>query len=80
VLVWVGDDTDETDGNPLQDADHGGPGHGMLTLVAQAHGPAGALRTVEVTLQRQTVAAASPGEGGAPDIGPVRVVTWRTGE
>lgn len=53
VVVYVGDDPSETDGNPLVDG--GGtdnPGAGVLLLRAEALGPLGAHRVVEVTVAR----------------------------
>lgn len=66
VIVWVSDDPLETDGQPLVDGDEAAgvnPGRGVLQLHAQAYGPAGALRIVEVTLQRVAMG--------------VRVLSWR---
>jgi hypothetical protein len=66
VIVWVGDDPLENDGQPLVDGDTSGganPGKGLLQLLAHAYGPAGARRVVEATLMR-----AGPG---------IRVLSWR---
>ena len=46
VAVWVADDPAETDGNPLVDA------NGTLTLHAEAIGPSGTRKVVEVTVAR----------------------------
>lgn len=46
VAVWVADDPAETDANPLADA------NGTLTLHAEAIGPSGARKIVEVTVAR----------------------------
>ena len=46
VAVWVADDPAETDGNPLTD------GNGTLTLHAEAVGPSGTRKVVEVTVAR----------------------------
>ena len=46
VAVWVADDPAETDGNPLTD------GNGTLTLHAEAIGPSGTRKVVEVTVAR----------------------------
>jgi len=50
VAVWVGDDPDETDGDPRRD----GPGAGEGRVVARARGwgPSGVARTVEVLAAR----------------------------
>jgi hypothetical protein len=57
VVVWVGDDPSENDQKPLVD---GAPnvdgtdnaGKGVLTLMAQAYGPGGVKRVIEVTVAR----------------------------
>jgi hypothetical protein len=62
----VSDDPLETDGQPLIDGDEtagANPGRGVLQLHAQAYGPAGAMRIVEITLQRVATR--------------VRVLSWR---
>jgi hypothetical protein len=46
IAVWVADDPAETDGNPLAD------GNGTLTLHAEAYGPNGSRKVVEVTVAR----------------------------
>ena len=52
VAVWVADDPDEQDNDPLLD---GGAerGRGVLLMTAQAFGPGGVRRTVEVVVGRQ---------------------------
>jgi hypothetical protein len=62
VLVMVGDDPSETDGKPFEDG-IGTPGAGVLALRAEARGPRGVRRTIEMTVVR---AAAG-----------VRVLSWR---
>jgi hypothetical protein len=65
VAVWVGDDPQENDDNPLADGDESrgpNPGKGVLTLLVHAYGVA-TVRIVEAT-----VARASNG---------VRLVSWR---
>jgi hypothetical protein len=65
VVVWVGDDPLETDGDPLQDAPGLlDPGHEVLLLRAAGYGPHGVRRRVEVTVVRS-------GTG-------IRVHSWRT--
>jgi hypothetical protein len=53
VVVWVGDDPLEDDGNPAMDAsDESHPGHGLLVLHAEAFGAAGRRRALEATVAR----------------------------
>jgi len=46
IVIWVGDDPSETDGTPAVD------GNGVLTLRAEAYGPTGTRKVVEVTIAR----------------------------
>jgi Tfp pilus assembly protein PilX len=46
IAVWVSDDPSETDSNPSADA------NGVLTILAQAMGPNGTIRAVEVTIAK----------------------------
>jgi hypothetical protein len=46
VAVWIADDPAETDANPLADT------NGTLTLHAEAFGPAGTRKVIEVTVAR----------------------------
>ena len=46
VALWVADDPAETDGNPAADS------NGTLTLHAEAIGPSGSRKIVEVTVAR----------------------------
>jgi len=46
VAVWIADDPAEIDGNPLADV------NGTLTLHAEAYGPGGTRKVVEVTVAR----------------------------
>jgi hypothetical protein len=65
VAVWVGDDPQENDDDPLVDGDESrgpNPGRGVLTLLVHAYG----ISTVRVV--EATVARAANG---------VRVVSWR---
>jgi len=53
VVVWVGDDPSDNDDNPLVDGNaQTNPGTGVITLHAEAFGPGGAHKVVEVTLAR----------------------------
>jgi hypothetical protein len=46
IAVWISDDPSETDNNPSADA------NGVLTVLAQALGPNGTTRAVEVTIAK----------------------------
>jgi hypothetical protein len=46
VALWVGDDPSESDADPTKDT------NGVLTLHAEAYGPFGARRVIEVTVAR----------------------------
>jgi hypothetical protein len=66
VIVWVADDPSESDGDPLHDGappvgcnpnndptcSAGNIGRGVIAMLAQAFGPDGTQRTIEVTLAR----------------------------
>jgi len=66
VVVWVADDASESDNNPAKDGDPTpdctppvndpnaclNPGRGVIAMRAQAYGPGGVQRTIEVTLAR----------------------------
>ena len=61
VIVWIADDPAESDCNPFQDglppacgndASVPNPGRGVISMLAQAYGPDGVQRTIEVTLAR----------------------------
>jgi Tfp pilus assembly protein PilX len=53
VVVLVGDDPSETDGDPLTDGNAStNPGSGVLSLRAEAFGPSGTHRVVETTVAR----------------------------
>jgi Tfp pilus assembly protein PilX len=55
VVVWVGDDPLDNDGQPRIDGDETrgpNPGAGLMQLRAQSYGPSGARRVIEVTLRR----------------------------
>ena len=61
LVVFVGDDPGETDGNPWRDAaEPGAPGGGVVALRAEAFGPVSVHRVVEATVARP-VAAGVPG-------------------
>ena len=53
VVVLVGDDPSETDGDPLHDGSSAAnPGSGVLTIRAESFGPRGVHRVVEATVAR----------------------------
>jgi hypothetical protein len=53
VVVMVGDDPSETDGDPLTDGNSAAnPGSGVLSLRAEAFGPHGTHRVLEATVAR----------------------------
>jgi hypothetical protein len=56
VAVWIADDPSETDGNPAADA------NGVVTLLAQAFGPQGTRRAVEVTVAKTDTAEIERGQ------------------
>ncbi len=64
VIVLVGDDPSENDGNPLLDARPENPGSGILVLRAEAFGPRATHKILELTISRTS-------------YGGVRVVSWR---
>ncbi len=71
MIVWVGDDPAELDGNPLRDSPPAPdgtrrPGTGLLVVRAESFGTRGAHRVVTVTVSR-------PLGGEAPP----QVVAWR---
>jgi hypothetical protein len=64
VVVWIGDDPLETDGNPLSDdADPAAPGHQSVLLRASAYAAYSVRRRIEVVARR--------------DDGIVRLTAWR---
>ena len=72
LAVWIADDGRETDGDPMRDAaDTDAPGHGLLRIRAEAHGPFGGRRVVEAELARLCL---DSGEACRPGI---RVQSWR---
>ena len=53
VMVMVADDPSETDGDPTKDgADVTNPGSGVIAMRAEAFGPRGAHKVIELTLAR----------------------------
>jgi hypothetical protein len=67
VVVFVGDDPSENDGDPTQDGETGAnPGAGILALRAEAFGPGGLRGRIDATVAR----VGPPGTS-------LRVVSWR---
>jgi hypothetical protein len=70
VIVMVADDPAENDNDPLRDgADPSNPGSGALAVRAEAFGPRGVHKMIEVTIARGHVAG--PGPAG------VHILSWR---
>jgi hypothetical protein len=63
VVVWIGDDPLETDGDPLTDGDVNAPGHDVVLLRAAAYAAYSARRRIEVVARR--------------DGAVVRITSWR---
>jgi len=75
VTVMVGDDPSENDNDPLHDGTPANPGAGVLALRAEAWGPRGSRKAIELTVAR---AGASLGGGSPPVPGQgLRVLSWR---
>lgn len=68
VIVWIGDDVDEVDGDPATDTND------VVMIHAEAFGTRGGRRVVEATIQREEAMAA-----GLPGImrSDVRLIGWR---
>lgn len=75
VVVWLGDDAAETDGDPLADgAEPEQPGRYTVRARAESFGPRGGRHAIEAEFARVCVDEAG-GERCAPGI---RVQSWRT--
>jgi hypothetical protein len=63
VVVWVGDDPAETDGDPTRDDGTGAnaAARGVVVLRAESFGPFGSHKVIEATVQRPT---STPSENG----------------
>lgn len=69
VVAWIGDDSAETDGDPLTDGGGAGnPGAGVLAVRAEAFGVGGAHKVLEATVRRQV---------DADGISVMQVVSWQ---
>ena len=76
VTVMVGDDPSENDNDPLHDGVSSNPGAGVLAIRAEAWGPRGSHKAIELTVAR---AGASQLGGGAPPVPGqgLRMLAWR---
>ena len=71
VIVWVGDDPAENDGDPARDgATDGNPGRDTLVVLSEARGAGGLRRVLEATVRRTRDA-----ETGEPDG--LELLAWR---
>jgi hypothetical protein len=93
VVVMVADDPSETDDDPLHDGGEGNPGAGVLSARAEAFGPRGTHKVVEMTVARDVPAEperpppTQQGSGGPiPGVvsgaaktvrAGVRILSWR---
>jgi hypothetical protein len=88
VVVMVGDDPSENDNNPLRDGSVPcapgqttgcNPGTGVLALRAEAFGPFGAHKVIELTVMQPSQAIASVPQGPKNGVGQVgvRLLSWR---
>jgi hypothetical protein len=74
TVVLVADDWSENDNDPSRDggapaAGSSNPGAGVLALRAQAFGPRGAHKTIDLTIARVDIAAANQGYTGQREQG-----------
>lgn len=60
LAVWLADDGQEEDDDPLSDAAADEPGHGVLKARAEAYGPLGTRRTIEAELVRSCLVGTGP--------------------
>ena len=85
VVAMVADDPSENDGNPLMDGVGSNPGSGVISMRAEAFGPFGAHKLIELTLRHLVF-----GTGGKVEIfgdsadynnsiaqSGVRILSWR---
>jgi len=89
VVVLVGDDPSETDGDPARDGAPGSPGAGIIVVRAEAFGLRGLRQTIEATVARVTDetgvstdrserdASEPPPSGSEDRPGFVRLLSWR---
>lgn len=86
VVAMVADDPSETDGDPLADgaapcapggAGTCNPGTGLLALRAEAFGPYGAHKILELTIARRGSGERRPDYNSGIDQAGVRILSWR---
>ena len=78
AIVLVGDDPAETDNDPTVDgADPGNPGTGIIVIRAEAFGPRGAFRAIELTLSRPAEAGDAGDYNDRVRQPGVRILSWR---
>jgi hypothetical protein len=76
ITVMVGDDPSENDNDPLHDGVAANPGTGVLAIRAEAWGPHGSHKAIELTVAR--AGTSQPDGGGPPVPGQgLRVLSWR---
>jgi hypothetical protein len=64
-IVMVADDPSENDGNPLEDgASQSNPGRGVIAMRAEAFGPKGAHKIIELTVARMDTTELERGYAG----------------
>jgi hypothetical protein len=74
VVVWIGDDARETDGDPSLDGAGGGQeGRYVVRARAEAFGPRGGRRVIEAELSRSCVTT----ETGDECLPGSRIHSWR---
>ena len=74
LVVWVADDGDDGDGDPLRDS------NGVVMLRAEAFGPSGARRRIDAVVARPVPVAAIETDPPTPpptDRPGIRVLCWR---
>ena len=77
VIVLVGDDPSENDGDPLRDGvSQSNPGTGVLALRAEAFGPRGSHKVIELTVARTDTTELERGYDGVGQAG-MRMLSWR---
>lgn len=88
AVVMAGDDPSENDNNPLRDGSAlcatgqtsgCNPGTGVVALRAEAFGPFGAHKVIELTVSRTSKAISGDPQGDHSEIGQagVRILSWR---
>ena len=78
AIVLVGDDPAETDNDPTVDgADPDNPGSGIIAIRAEAFGPRGAFRAIELTISRPAGAGRSGDYNDRVLQAGVRILSWR---